>query len=91
MVGRLRHSAVNFMVLVVITLALPLFSVAAWLWGSEDEKWLMKVLFCVLSPFCASLWAILFAYRTGRRPHQYLAFFLMAGVVGLLLWTGVIR
>ena len=91
MVGRLLHSAVNFVVLVAFTLLLPLLCATAWLWGSKDEQWLMKVLFCVLSPFCVCLWAILFAYWTGRRSHQYVAFFLMAGIVGLLLWTGVIR
>jgi hypothetical protein len=82
---------VNFVVLVALTLLLPLFCAAAWLWGSPDEQWLTKVLGCVLSPFCACLWAILFAYWSGRRSHQYVAFFLMAGIVGLVVWTGMIR
>jgi hypothetical protein len=50
MIGRLIQSAVNFVVLIGLTLLLPLFCMAAWLRGSKDEQSLMKVLFCVLSP-----------------------------------------
>lgn len=88
------RSFVNFMLLVGFTLMLPLFCGAAWLWGSRDEKWLMRVAFCVLSPFCAVMWYIVASHLVLHRKSSYLIQFLvfvgMAGVVFLLLQGRVI-
>jgi hypothetical protein len=94
MVGRLIQSAVNFVVLIGLTLLLPLFCMAAWLWGSKDEQWLMKVLFCVLSPFCACLWYILLSHLVLARRSSYLIQFLVfigtTVLVILILNAGVV-
>ena len=72
MVERLIRNAGNFVVLVAFTLLLPLFCFAAWRWGSADEVWLMKVLGCVLSPFCAVMWYIIASHLLLRRQSSYL-------------------
>jgi hypothetical protein len=82
------RSLVNFVVLVGFTLLLPVACIAAWGWGSKDEQWLMKVAFCVLSPFCGDLWYIILSGAFGRKPSwlvQLLIFVLgYAGIVLLL-------
>jgi len=65
------------------------FLQAAWLWGSTDEKWLMRVAFCALSPFCAAIWYILLSRPLlGRRPRTSVAFLAIvlgyAGIIFLL-------
>lgn len=90
----MMRSLLNFLALNAFILLLPLFCFAAWLRGSEDERWLMKVAFCVLSPFCACLWYILLSHLVFRRRSSYLMQFLIfvfgyAGVF-LLLRSGVI-
>jgi hypothetical protein len=84
----------NFLAVAAFTLLLPLFCLGAWLWGSADERWMMKVAFCVLSPFCAVMWYILLSHLVLRRRSSYLVQFLIfvlgyAGVF-LLLRSGVI-
>jgi hypothetical protein len=71
------RSLTNFMVLIGFTLLLPVACIAAWSWGSEDEQWLMKVAFCVLSPFCADLWYILLSHLVLRRRSSYLVQFVI--------------
>jgi hypothetical protein len=71
MVERLIRSAANFVVLVAFTLLLPLFCLAAGRWGSADEVWLMKVLGCVLSPFCTVMWYIVASHLLLRRRSSY--------------------
>ena len=75
------------------TLLLPVFGFMAWGWGSSDEKFLMKVGFCLLSPLCACLWCVLISPLVFRRPARYLTLFLIivfgyAGVV-LMLKSGM--
>jgi hypothetical protein len=79
------RSFINFVVLLGFTLMLPFFCIAAWGWESEDEKWLMKVAFCVLSPFCADLWYILLSHLVFRRRSSYL----MQFVIFVLAYAGI--
>jgi hypothetical protein len=81
------RSLINLGVLVGFTLTLPFLCVAAWGWGSADEKWLMKVAFCVLGLFCADLWYILLSHLVFRRRSSYLAQFLIfvLGYAGVFL------
>ena len=89
------RSFVNFVVLVGFTLALPLFCVAAFGWGSADDKSVMKVLFCVLAPFCADLWYLVLWHLVLRRESSYLVQFVIfvGGYAGifLILASGMVR
>ena len=75
-------------------LLLPIFCIAAWLRGSSDERWLMAVASCTLSPFCGALWYVLLSRPVfGRKPTVPMVFMiLIAGYSGIfmLLWYGVI-
>lgn len=71
MVERLIRGTGNFVVLVVFTLVLPFFCVAAWRWGSADEVWLMKVAGCILTPFCTTLWYIIASHLLLRRKSSF--------------------
>jgi hypothetical protein len=88
-------SSINFVLLVVFTLTLPLFCAAAWGWGSEDEKWLMRVAFCALGPFCLDLWYLVFRHVVLRKDSSYLVQFLILvlGYTGvfLVLKSGMVR
>ena len=94
MVGRLIQSAVNFVVLIGLTLLLPLFCMAAWRWGSPDEVWLMKVLCCVVSPFTAVCYYIVTSHLLLRRRSSYFIQFLVfigtTVLVILILQAGVV-
>lgn len=88
------RSFLNFVVLVGFTLTLPFFCGAAWLWGSADERLLMKIAFCVLAPFCADLWYLILSHLVfGRKSSYFVQFFIFvlgyAGVF-LLLRSGII-
>jgi len=79
------RSLLNFIALMGFVLLLPFFCFAAWQWGSEDERWLMKVCFCLLSPLCMALWYAVLS----RRRFSYLVQLLIivggyAGVVWLV-------
>jgi len=85
---------INFVTLVGLTLMLPVACVAAWGWGSADERWLMKVSFCVLGPFCADFWYLILWHLVVRRESSYFVQFAIfvlgyAGVF-LLLRSGAI-
>ena len=84
----------NFAVLVGFTLMLPFFCAAAWLWGNADERILMKIAGCVLSPFTAVLWYVLLSHLILHRRSSYLVQFLVflcsaTGIV-ILIRSGVI-
>ena len=66
------RSLTNFVVLVALTLMLPVACVAAWGWGSPDEKSLMKLSFCVLAPFCADFWYLIFWHVALKKESRYL-------------------
>jgi hypothetical protein len=93
MVERLIRSAGNFLVLVAFTLLLPLFCAAARLWGSADERWLMKAAFTFLGPFSAVLWFITISNLVFHRRAGYLMQFVIflgtATVIYMLLVNGV--
>jgi hypothetical protein len=93
MVERLIRGIGNFVVLVAFTLLLPFFCAAASLWGSTDERWLMKAAFTFLGPFSAVLWFITFSNLVLRRRAGYLKqlviFVGAAAVIYLLLVNGV--
>ena len=95
MVERLIRSAGNFLVLVAFTLLLPLLCAAARLWGSADERCLMKVAVTFLGPFSAVLWFIAFSHLVLQRRAGYLmqavVFFGTATVIFLLLVNGAYR
>ena len=89
------RSLVNFVVMVGFTLTLPAFGFMAWGWGSADERWLMKVCFCVLGPFCLDFWYITLSNLVLRRRASYLVQFMIfalgyAGIF-LMLKSGVVR
>jgi hypothetical protein len=76
-------------------LMLPFFCAAAWFWGSADERWLMKVCFCVLSPFCLDFWYLILSNLVLRRRASYVLQF-MIFVFGytrvfFLLKSGMVR
>lgn len=89
------RSLINFVALVGFTLMLPFFCAAAWGWGSTDEKWLMKVAFCVLGPFCLDFWYLIFRHLVLRKDSSYLVQFLifLLGYAGIffLLKSGMVR
>lgn len=86
MIERMIRGFGNFVVLVVFTLLLPLFCFAAWCWGSPDERWLMKVLGCVLSPFCAVLWYIIASHLLLRRRSSYFLQFVVFCLTACGVW-----
>jgi hypothetical protein len=81
------RSLINFVVMVGFTLTLPLFCFAAWGWGSADERWLMKVCFCVLGPFCLDLWYLILSNLVLRRRASYVLQFMIfvLGYSGIFL------
>jgi hypothetical protein len=81
------RSLTNFVVMVGFTLMLPAFGFMAWGWGSADERWLMKVCFCVLSPFCLDFWYLILSNLLLRRRASYLVQFLIfvLGYAGVFL------
>jgi hypothetical protein len=89
MVERLIRGIGNLVVLVAFTLLLPFFCAAAWLWGSADERWLMKVAFCILSPFCAVLWYIIASHLLLRRRSSYVIQFVVFGPTAFGVWCVV--
>jgi len=95
MVERLIRSAGNFVLLVAFTLLLPFSCAAAFLWGSADERWLMKVAFTFLGPFSAVLWFIAFSHLVRQRRAGYfmqlVIFVGAAAVIYLLLVNGAYR
>jgi hypothetical protein len=89
------RSLTNFVVMIGFTLLLPLFCFAAWGWGSFDEKWLMKVCFCVLGPFCFDFWYLIVRHIVLRKDSSYLVQFMIfvLGYSGVyfLLKSGMVR
>ncbi len=81
------RSLMNFLAFNVFVLLLPVFGFMAWGWGSNDEKFLLKVGFCLLSPLCACLWYVLIFSLVFRRPASYLTLFLILvfGYAGIVL------
>lgn len=59
------------------TLLLPVFGFMAWVAGSPDEKWLMRVSICALGPLCATAWYVLISRLIFHRPASYLVQFLI--------------
>jgi hypothetical protein len=41
----------NFLAFNAFVLLLPVCCIAAWIAGSTEERWLMRVAFCALGPF----------------------------------------
>jgi len=83
------RSLMNFLTFNAFVLLLPVACLAAWGWGSPDEKWLMRVAFCALSPFCAAIWYILLSRPVfGRKPGYAMPFLIIvlgyAGIIFLL-------
>ena len=86
MIEHLTRSVVNFVVLLAFTLLLPFFCAAAFLWGSPDEQWLMKVFGCALSPFCAVLWYIIASHLLLRRRSSYFIQFMVFCLTAYGVW-----
>jgi membrane protein YdbS with pleckstrin-like domain len=86
MVERLIRSAGNLLLVVAFTLLLPFFCAAAWLWGSADERWLMKVALCVLSPFTAVFYYIIASHLLLRRRSSFFIQFLVFGLTAYSVW-----
>ncbi len=68
----MMRSLMNFLAFNAFVLLLPVACFAAWGWGSPDEKWLMKLAFCVLAPFCADFWYLILMHLVLRRESSYL-------------------
>jgi hypothetical protein len=81
------RSLMNFLAFNAFVLLLPVACFAAWGWGSTDERWLMKVCFCVLGPFCADFWYIILFNLVLRRRSSYLMQFMIfvLGYAGIFL------
>jgi hypothetical protein len=85
----------NFLILIVFVLLLPLLVVAALIWGqgvtgaAGDSIWLVKVSFTVLGPFSVALWTLIICHILNRRSHHWLVFLLTAAAIVLLLRLGV--
>ena len=85
MVERLIRSAGNFVLLVAFTLLLPFFCAAARLWGSADERCLMKVAVTFLGPFSAVLWFIAFSNLVlGRRAGYFMQLVIFVGTAAAI-------
>lgn len=76
----------NFLAVAGFTLLLPFFCLAAWFWGSRDERWLMKMSFLGLSPLCACMWGALVSnFIFKRRLGWFLEFvIIILGYVGIV-------
>jgi hypothetical protein len=89
------RSLINFVAMVGFTLTLPFFCAAAWVGGSSDEKWLMKVAFCALGPFCLDFWYLIFRHIVLRKDLSYLVqlmiFVLGYSGVFFLVKSGMVR
>jgi hypothetical protein len=81
------RSLMSFLAFNAFVLLLPVACFAAWGWGSPDEKWLMKVAFCALSPFCLDFWYLIFRHIVLRKNSNYLVQFmiLVLGYSGIFL------
>jgi hypothetical protein len=81
------RSLMNFLAFNASVLLLPVACFAAWGWGSPDEKWLMKVAFCALSPFCIDFWYLIVTHLVLRRQSSYLmqALIIIGGYAGIVL------
>jgi hypothetical protein len=81
------RSLTNFWAFNAFVLLLPVACFAAWAWGSPDEKWLMKVAFCALGPFCLDLWYLIVTHLVLRRQSSYLmqALIIIGGYAGIFL------
>ena len=86
MVSRLIHGFGSFIALVVLTLFLPLFCLAALRWGSPDEIWQMKVLGCALAPCCTTMWYIIASHLLLRRRSSFFIQFLVFCVTAYGVW-----
>jgi hypothetical protein len=85
----------DFAVLVGFTLMLPFFCAAAWWWGNADERILMTIAGCVLSPFTAVLWYVLLSHlillhRRSSYLVQFFVFLCSATGIVMLIRSGVI-
>jgi hypothetical protein len=89
------RSLMNFLAFNAFVLLLPVACFAAWGWGSPDEKWLMKVAFCALGPFCLDFWYLIVTHLVVRRQSSYLVQFMIfvLGYSGVffLLKSGMVR
>ena len=90
---------VSFIVLVLFVLALPFLVVGTVIWGGRitgaaaDSIWLIKVGATFLGPFSSVLWYIVISHLVLKRSAgflmQFVVFLGTAGVIYLLLATGV--
>jgi len=90
---------VSFIVLVLFVLALPFLVVGTVIWGGSitgaaaDSIWLIKVGATFLGPFSSVLWYIVISHLVLKRSAgflmQFVVFLGTAGVIYLLLATGV--
>jgi hypothetical protein len=69
------RTLLNFLAFNLFVLFLPLLGLAAWGWGSEDERFLMRAAFCTLGPLCAAMWYVLLSHLVFRRRSSYLVQF----------------
>ena len=81
------RSLMNLLAFNAFVLLLPVACFAAWGWGSPDEKWLMKVAFCGLGPFCLDFWYVIVTHLLLRRQSSYLmqALIIIGGYAGIAL------
>lgn len=83
------RSVLKFLAFNAFVFLLPIFCLAAWAWGSPDEKWLMRIAGLVLSPPCGAMWyCVLSRPLLGLRPRTSVALlaivFGYAGIIFLL-------
>lgn len=78
----------NFLFSCAFVAFLPLFWLCAQFWGSQDERWLMRVCMLALSPLCAAIWLVIL--RKGKWS-SLLAIPLGYLLVAFLLRSGMVR
>jgi hypothetical protein len=78
----------NLLASSVFVTLLPIFWLCAQFWGSQDERWLMRVCMLTLSPLCAAIWLIIL--RKGKWS-SLLVIPLGYVVIALLLRSGLVR
>lgn len=81
------RSIFNFAFSTFFVTFLPAFWLCAQIWGSQDERWLMRIAMLALSPLCAAIWLVILS--KGRwislavipLGYMLVAFLLRSGLV----------
>jgi hypothetical protein len=82
------RNLLNLLALAGFFLLLSFFGASAYFWGSPDERWLMKIAFCALSPLCAAMWFVVLS-RIFLRKRPLLLSWLIQICIIIIGYRGV--